>query len=68
MSYQDEPISHAATMTEAGDARKTMTQSSTAADLQFAMDRCATRSRRCASSCTRRHRNVAGTEGGEGVS
>lgn len=25
-------------MTEAGDARKTMTRSSTAADLQFAMD------------------------------
>src|SRR5579862_5632340 len=39
MSDQDEPIPHAATMAAVGGVRKSMTQSPTAAELQFAMDR-----------------------------
>jgi signal transduction histidine kinase len=38
MSYQDEPISHAANNDRGWLSRKTMSQSSTAANLQFAMD------------------------------
>jgi hypothetical protein len=37
MSDQDEPIPHAVNNDWAGGVRKTMTQSSTAAELQFAM-------------------------------
>jgi hypothetical protein len=39
MSDQDEPIPHAATMAAVGCVGKSMTQSPTAAELQFAMDR-----------------------------
>jgi hypothetical protein len=38
MSDQDEPIPHAATMAAVGGVCKSMTQSPTAAELQFAMD------------------------------
>ncbi len=38
VSHQDEPIAHAANNGWGRGVRKSMTQSSTAADLQFAMD------------------------------